>query len=79
MPSEIGKYFGMSTDDQYKVPNPVILWHRHQEKFPYLVKLARHLYWIPATSACVERQFSAGGLLIIERRSSISSDTVENM
>lgn len=76
---ELDKYLKMSIDDQYKVPNPLIFWHRHHEKFPYLAKLARRLYSIPATSACVERQFSAGGLLITERRSSLNPDTVENV
>ena len=76
---ELDKYLKMSIDDQYEVPNPLIFWHRHQEKFPYLAKLARRLYSIPATSAYVERQFSAGGLLISERRSSLNPDTVENV
>ena len=62
-----------------KYQNSLIFWHHHQEKFPYLAKLARRLYSIPATSACVERQFSADGLLISERRSSLNPDTVENV
>ena len=76
---ELDKYLKMAIDDQYKVPNPLIFWHHHQEKFPYLAKLARRLNSIPATSTCVERQFSAGGLLTSERRSSLNPDTVENV
>ncbi|CAF1605522.1 unnamed protein product, partial [Didymodactylos carnosus] len=40
---------------------------------------ARHLYSIPATSARVERQFSAVGLVINERRSSLNPDTVADI
>jgi len=76
---ELDKYLKMSIDDQYKSPNPLVFWQHHQDKLPYLSKLARRLFSIPATSAGVERQFSAGGLLINERRSSLNPDTVENV
>ncbi|CAF3972601.1 unnamed protein product [Rotaria sordida] len=42
-------------------------------------QLARRLYSIPATSGCVERQFSGSSLLINEQRSSLNPDTVENV
>jgi hypothetical protein len=76
---ELDKYLRMSIGEQYKSPNPLIFWQSHQDKLPYLSKLARRLFSIPATSAGVERQFSAGGLLINERRSSLNPDTVENV
>ena len=76
---ELDKYLKMSIDDQFKLPNPLPFWKHHQEKFPYLSKLARRLFSIPATSAGVERQFSAGGLLINERRSLLNPDTVEDV
>ncbi|CAF3427843.1 unnamed protein product [Rotaria sp. Silwood2] len=76
---ELDKYLKMSIDDQYKVSNPLIFWQNYQDKLPYLAKLARRLYSIPATSAGVERQFSASGLLINERRSSLNPDTVQNV
>ena len=76
---ELDKYLRTSIDDQYKVPNLLILRHLCQEKFPYLVKLARRLYSIPATSACVEGQFGASNLLISKRWSSLNPDTVENV
>lgn len=78
-PDELDKYLKMCIDDQFKIPNPLPFWKRHQEKFPYLSKLARRFFSIPATSAGVERQFSAGGLLINERRSSLHPDTVEDV
>ncbi|CAF4400352.1 unnamed protein product, partial [Rotaria sp. Silwood2] len=76
--AELNKYLRMSIDDQYKISNPLFFWQHHQHKLPYLAKLARLLYSIPATSACVEQQFSAGDLLINERRSSLNPDTVQN-
>ncbi|CAF1375258.1 unnamed protein product [Rotaria sordida] len=76
---ELDKYLKMSIDDQYRVSNPLIFWQHHQDKLSYLTKLAQRLYSIPATSSCVERQFSASGLLINERRSSLSPDTIQNV
>jgi len=67
-------------NDWYRLKYMIELWlPHHQDKLPYLSKLARRLFSIPATSAGVERQFSAGGLLINERRSSLNPDTVENV
>ncbi|CAF4438682.1 unnamed protein product [Didymodactylos carnosus] len=76
---ELDKYLKMAIDVQFKQPNPLVFWKDHQQKFPYLAKLARHLYSIPATSAGVERQFSAAGLVINERRLSLNPDTVEDI
>jgi hypothetical protein len=69
----------MPIADQYKISNPLLFWEHHKDKLPYLSRLARRMFSIPATSACVERQFSAGGLLINERRASINPETVENV
>jgi hypothetical protein len=76
---ELDRYLKMPIADQYKSPNPLLFWQHHQDKLPHLAKLARRLYSIPATSACVERQFSAGGLLINERRAALNPDTVEDV
>jgi hypothetical protein len=46
---------------------------------PHLAKLARRLYSIPATLACVGRQFSAGSLLINERRAALNPNTAEDV
>jgi len=69
----------MPIDDQYKVAHPLLFWKNYENKFPYLSKLARRLYSIPAISACIERQFSAGGLVLNERRSSLNPDTVNDI
>ena len=67
-------------NDWYRLKYMIELWlQHHQDKLPYLSKLGRRLFSIPATSASVEREFSAGGLLINERRLSLNPDTVENV
>ncbi|CAF1510605.1 unnamed protein product, partial [Didymodactylos carnosus] len=59
--------------------NPLLFWHDYQSRFPTLAILARRLFSIPATSAGVERQFSAAGLIINERRASLNPETVEDI
>ncbi|CAF3383242.1 unnamed protein product, partial [Rotaria sp. Silwood2] len=76
---ELNIYLKMSIDDKFKAPNPLPFWHHYQNKLPCLAKLARRLYSIPATSADVERQFSAVGVLVNERRASLNPDTVEDV
>lgn len=76
---ELEKYLKMPIEDQFKLSNPLPFWNHYQEKFPFLSKLARKLFSIPATSAGVERQFSSAGFLINERRASLNPDTVENI
>lgn len=76
---ELERYLKMSIDDQFKLSNPLPFWSHYQDKFPFLSKLARKLFSIPATSAGVERQFSSAGFLINERRASLNPDTVEDI
>jgi hypothetical protein len=77
--NELNRYLAMVIDNKYKTSNPLPFWEYYQDQFPYLAKLARRLYSIPATSAGVERQFSAAGVLVNERRSSLNPDTVEDV
>lgn len=76
---ELDRYLRIPFGDEFKSSNPLPFWKHYQDKLPNLSKLARRLLSIPAISAGVERQFSAGGLLINERRSSSNPDTVENV
>lgn len=76
---ELDKYINMVIDDRFRTPNPLPFWQHYEEKLPNLAVLARRLFSIPATSANVERQFSAAGLLVNERRSSLSPETVEDV
>jgi hypothetical protein len=76
---ELEMYLKMTIDDKFKISNPLPFWQCHQENLPNLAKLARRLYSIPATSAGVERQFSAAGIVINERRCSLNPETVEEV
>ncbi|CAF1224626.1 unnamed protein product [Rotaria sordida] len=76
---ELDKYLRMNIEDIYKQPNPLPFWKYHQHKFPCLSLLARRLFSIPVTSAAVERSFSAAGLAVTERRSSLDPDTVNDI
>ena len=67
----------LAIGEMYFILNEYSSWN--QDKLPHLAKLARRLYSIPATLACVERQFSAGSLLINERRAALNHDTVEDV
>jgi len=54
-------------------------WRDHQNKFPGLALLARHLFCIPITSAEVERQFSSAGLTVTQYHSSLDPDIVNDV
>ncbi|CAF3436877.1 unnamed protein product [Rotaria socialis] len=69
----------MNTEDIHKIPNPLPFWKHYQQKFPCLSLLARHLFPIPVTSAAVERSFSAAGLVVTERRSSLDPQTLNDI
>ncbi|GAB5029665.1 zinc finger bed domain-containing protein 1-like [Nannochloropsis oceanica] len=56
---------------------PLDWWRCNKRFFPALAKLARQYLCVPATSAGVERFFSAAGLTISNLRTRLSSKTVE--
>lgn len=58
---------------------PLVWWQQHKKFFPGLAVVAREFLCTPATSACVERFFSAGGLTINQLRTRLSSTTVEQL
>ncbi|CAF1321692.1 unnamed protein product [Didymodactylos carnosus] len=76
---ELDKYLQFNIDEKYRQANPLLFWHDYQSRFPTLAILARRLFSIPATSAGVERQFSAADLIINERRASLNPETVEDI
>jgi hypothetical protein len=76
---ELDKYLRMSIEDTYKQSNPLTFWKDHQNKLPCLALLARRLFSIPVTSAAVERSFSAAGVAVTERRSSLDPSTVNDI
>lgn len=76
---EVDKYLAMYIDPKAVVDNPLIFWKENQKNLPLLSKLARTVHSIPASTAAVEREFSGGGLVVTERRSSIHPTNVDNI
>jgi len=54
-------------------------WAQHKAQYPRLYKLHLKHHSVPATSAAMERCFSAAGNIASARRSSLSDDTLEAM
>lgn len=54
-------------------------WLNHRQDFPKLFQLHLQTSCIPATSSSAEREFSATGSIITEKRSRTAPDTVNNI
>ena len=76
---ELKRYLALQIDKSRLSSNPLDYWRAHQSSFLQLSKLARRVNSIPATTAAVERQFSAAGLVINERRTSLKPSQVDNI
>ncbi|CAF0739344.1 unnamed protein product, partial [Didymodactylos carnosus] len=71
--------YDLETND-YVEYNPLYFWQQQQTqlKLLLLARVARRIFSIPATSAAVERLFSASGNLITPIRANLDPDTVNN-
>ena len=58
---ELERYLGKRLDTTNLPHNPLNFWRDYKMEFPILPKVARQIFSIPATSACVVRSFRAGG------------------
>ena len=58
---------------------PLEWWRQHKQFFPGLAAVARHFRCLPATSAAVERFFSAAGITISHLRTRLAAETVEQL
>jgi hypothetical protein len=76
---EVEKYLSLRIDPALIVDDPLVFWKTSQKILPLLSKLARTIHCILATTASVEREFSGGGLVVSERRSSINPKNVNNI
>ena len=54
-------------------------WLENQRLLPNMAKVARRLFCIPASSASSERAFSAAGITISDRRTSLDPETVDDI
>jgi hypothetical protein len=58
--------------------NPLIFWYTHRFTYPTLSRLARSIYSIPESTANVEQQFSASGMMISSRRTKLNPEQINN-
>ena len=49
---------------QFITKHPLAFWREFQSHFPQLQHVARALFSVPPSSACVERAFSSTGILM---------------
>lgn len=65
--------------EKSNVSNPLIFWHKHQSTMPKLASLAINVLQTPASSASIERVFSAAALSVgtKKRRSMLSNEKLE--
>jgi hypothetical protein len=57
--------------------NIVQWWRAHENDFPRLTKLARHILCIPTSSAASERCFSTANRILEERRSNLRGENLD--
>lgn len=72
---EIERYLKL---EQQKMSTDVLdWWSKHEKEFPRTSRMARQYLAIPATSACVERFFSAAGLAFDDLRQAMTEHNLE--
>ena len=75
---ELSKYLEQKMDMESIDDNPLTFWYENRFTYPILSRLARSIFSIPATTADVERQFSASGMMISSRRTRLNPEQVNN-
>ena len=76
---ELDRYLIMDIDKSSLSNDPLHFWRSQTESLPLLSKFSKHIHSIPATSASVERQFSAAGLVINDRRTNLNPQQLDNI
>jgi hypothetical protein len=78
---EVDQYIDMQIPDDEQYIDPLLFWKQKEKRkrYPYLTRLAARYFSIPCSSASVERQFSAAGQIITQRRSNLDPSTVNNI
>ncbi|CAM4985617.1 unnamed protein product [Rotaria socialis] len=77
--NEIDRYNALMVEEEYT--NPLTFWQQQhiQLAYPTLYPLAKRTFAVPCSSAAVERQFSAAGQIVTQRRSNLDLSTVNNL
>lgn len=76
---ELEKYLCKRLDVSNLPENPLHFWKDHGLEFPILAKVACQIFSIPASTASVERAFSASGNIVNKRRSNIKPCQLDNI
>lgn len=92
--TDFSQYYDSSSEDEYedevdqylksKAPKNKDLdilqwWNEHKNEYPALTILCGYYLAIPASSASSEREFSAAGQTISERRTNLNPETVDSI
>jgi hypothetical protein len=77
--SEIDRYISLIVKEEYT--DPLVFWwqQRIHLAFSTLYRLAKRIFAVPCSCASVERQFSAAGQIVTQRRSNLDPSTVNNL
>ena len=75
---ELNKYLKKRFDMESIDNKPLTFWYEHRFAYPILSQLAQSIYSISATTANVERQFSASGMMISSRLSRLNRGQINN-
>lgn len=76
---EVDAYIDLQIKENEIYANPLVFWQQNQSMFPNLARVARKTFCIPCSSAAVEREFSAAGQVITQRRSNLEPTTVNDI
>ena len=76
---ELERYLDKRLDTTNLPHNPLDFWKDDKMEFPTLARVSCQIFSIPATSACVERSFSAGGNIVTKRRTNIKPMRLNNV
>jgi hypothetical protein len=75
---EVDRYIELDLKGEVFV-DPLHFWKKNESNYPCLSRLAKRYFAIPCSSAAVEREFSAAGQIVSQRRSTLEPSTVNNI
>ena len=62
-----------------RIDNPLTWWRESGGLFPFLRRMARDTFAVPATGSGVEREFSISGNIVSARRNRLSPKTISDL
>ena len=76
---EVDIYMEFQVDSNKDYSNPLSFWQENETIFPHLSKLACRIFSTPCSSAAVEREFSAAGQIVNQRRANLDPTIVNGI